>query len=235
MSALRPVRSFVRREGRITGAQRDALARLWPRYGVDTAAVACDADALFGRRAPRMLEIGFGAGESLLAMAAAHPENDYLGIEVYRPGVGRLLKALEEQGIDNVRVISEDAVEVLSRWLPAESLDAVYLFFPDPWPKKRHHKRRILQPEFVALVGSRLREGGLFHMATDWEDYALQMMDVMSRAPGFSNVAGAGCFAERPDWRTETRFERRGERLGHAVYDLIFTRQSQARIASRPE
>jgi tRNA (guanine-N7-)-methyltransferase len=222
LSALRTVRSFVRREGRITDAQHRAIERLWARYGVDPGDVPCELDALFGRRAPRMLEIGFGAGEALLAMAAAHPENDYLGIEVYRPGVGRLLKGLEERGLANVRVFRVDAVEVLARMIPESSLDAVYLFFPDPWPKKRHHKRRIVQPDFVALVGSRLRRGGLFHMATDWEDYALQMLEVMSQSPAFENAAGAGRYSARPDWRAETRFERRSERLGHAVRDLIF-------------
>jgi tRNA (guanine-N7-)-methyltransferase len=225
LSVLRTVRSFVRREGRITDAQRRAIDRLWDRFGIDLRDDACDLDALFGRRAPRLLEIGFGAGEALLAMAAAHPEKDYLGIEVYRPGVGRLLKALDECGITNVRVMRDDAVEILSRMIPPSSLDAVYLFFPDPWPKKRHHKRRIVQPEFVALVGSRLRPGGLFHMATDWEDYAQQMMGVMSHAAGFVNTAGPGRYAERPPWREETRFERRGERLGHAVRDLIFRRE----------
>lgn len=228
MSALRTVRSFVRREGRITDSQRRAIERLWARYGIDMGDGPCDLDTVFGRRAPRMLEIGFGAGESLLAMAAAHPENDYLGIEVYRPGVGRLLKALDERGIANVRVLRDDAVEVLARMIPPEALDAVYLFFPDPWPKKRHHKRRIVQPEFAALVGSRLRPGGLFHMATDWEDYALQMMEVMSRAPGFENAAGSGRFSARPEWRTETRFERRGERLGHEVRDLVFRKTAGA-------
>ncbi len=228
MSALRTVRSFVRREGRITAAQRAAIDRLWDRYGVDMSDGPCDFDVLFGRRAPRMLEIGFGAGEALLAMAAAHPENDYLGIEVYRPGVGRLLKALEAQSVANVRVMRDDAVEVLTRMIPEASLDAVYLFFPDPWPKKRHHKRRIVQPEFVALVGARLRPGGVFHMATDWEDYALHMMEVMTRAPGFENIAGMGRYADRPAWREGTRFERRGERLGHVVRDLIFRKGSDS-------
>lgn len=224
MSALRTVRSFVRREGRITASQRRAIDRLWERYGVDLRDDYCDLDALFGRRAPRMLEIGFGAGESLLAMASAHPENDYLGIEVYRPGVGRTLKALEDRGITNVRVLRDDAVEVLAKMVPPSSLAAVFLFFPDPWPKKRHHKRRLVQAEFVSLVGARLRPGGLFHMATDWEDYGLQMMEVMTQAPGFENTAGPECYADRPAWRMETRFERRGERLGHAVRDLIFRR-----------
>jgi tRNA (guanine-N7-)-methyltransferase len=227
LSVLRTVRSFVRREGRITESQRRAIDRLWDRYGADLRDDACDLDTLFGRRAPRMLEIGFGAGEALLAMAAAHPENDYLGIEVYRPGVGRLLKALDERGITNVRVMRDDAVEILAGMIPPSSLDAVYLFFPDPWPKKRHHKRRIVQSAFAALVGSRLRPGGLFHMATDWEDYAQQMMAVMTHAPGFENTAGPGRYAERPAWREGTRFERRGERLGHAVHDLIFRKLYQ--------
>lgn len=220
----RTIRSFVRREGRLTESQRRALDELGARYCIPFQDTPCDLDRLFGRRAPRLLEIGFGAGESLLAMAAAHPENDYIGIEVHRPGVGRVLKALDEQALTNVRVISEDAVAVLTRMIPEAALDAVFLFFPDPWPKKRHHKRRLVQQDFVALVASRLKPGGMLHMATDWEDYALHMLAVMSHADGFTNAAGAGRYAERPAWRVSTRFERRGERLGHGVWDLVFTK-----------
>lgn len=223
----RRVRSFVRREGRMTPAQRDALARLWPRYGVEPAGLL-DMDAMFGRRVPRTLEIGFGNGASLLAMAQAEPEHDFLGIEVHRPGVGRLLHELDARGLTNVRVIAQDAAEVLEQHLPDGSLDRVLLFFPDPWPKKRHHKRRIVQAAFAALVARKLGIGGRFHMATDWEDYAGHMLEVMEQAPGLRNVAGAGAFAARPEYRIVTHFEARGTRLGHGVWDLIYERVETA-------
>lgn len=218
----RLVRSFVRREGRMTEGQRRALEQHWERYGLEPAAQALDLDALFGRVAPRRLEIGFGMGESLLAMAAADPRTDFLGIEVYRPGVGHLLRELQARDAGNVRVISADAVEVLTNMIPPAALDAVYLFFPDPWPKKRHHKRRLMNPGFAALAAGRLKPGGVLHMATDWEDYARQALAVLEGVPGLRNTAGAGAFSPRPEWRTATRFERRGERLGHGVWDLIF-------------
>jgi len=221
----RPIRSFVRREGRMTDAQRRNLDALWPRYGIDPEAGPLDLDTLFGRRAPRMLEIGFGMGDALFEMAMRHPEHDHLGIEVHRPGVGRLLGKLEESGLRNVRVICHDAVEALQTLIPDDSLDAVYLFFPDPWPKKRHHKRRIVQPAFVALLARKLKPGGLLHMATDWEDYAQHMMTVLSEAPEFTNTAGPGAFTPRPEARPVTKFERRGERLGHQVWDLVFRRE----------
>ena len=220
----RPIRSFVRREGRITPSQQRALARLWPRYGLDAGEQLFDLAEIYGRHATRVLEIGFGDGVSLLRQAQAHPESDYLGIEVHRPGVGRLLRALERAELTNVRVICEDAVTVLRRNIPEQSLDVVQLFFPDPWPKKRHHKRRIVQPEFVELVRTRLREGGRFHLATDWEAYAQHMMVILSEAPGYHNVAGSGSFVSRPDSRPLTKFELRGQRLGHRVWDLIFER-----------
>lgn len=222
---LRLIRSFVRREGRMTDAQRHALDALWPRYGIDPGEDLLDLDAPFGRRAPRLLEIGFGMGDALLEMAERHPENDYLGIEVHRPGVGRVLARLEEKGLRNVRVICADAVEVLRKGIPDGNLESVYLFFPDPWPKKRHHKRRIVQPAFVALLGQKLRPGGILHMATDWEDYARHMMAVLGSARGFVNAAGAGAFMPRPEDRPATKFERRGERLGHGVWDLVFRRE----------
>ncbi len=220
----RPVRSFVRREGRITPSQQRALTRLWPRYGLDTEQ-PFDFTEIFGRQAPRVLEIGFGDGVSLLQQAQAHPENDYLGIEVHRPGAGRLLRALEEAGLSNARVVCEDAVTVLQHNIPDRSLDVVQLFFPDPWHKKRHHKRRIVQPEFVQLVRSKLRSGGRFHLATDWEEYAQHMMMVLDNAPGYRNIAGSGNFVPRPGSRPLTKFEVRGQRLGHGVRDLIFERQ----------
>ena len=222
-SAHRRIRSFVRREGRMTRAQQAALERLWSRYVVESEQVR-DLAAVFGRVAPRVLEIGFGMGDSLAAMARAHPEIDYFGIEVHRPGVGSLLTRLEREDIRNVRVVCGDAVEVLQHQLPDASLDAVQLFFPDPWPKKRHHKRRLVQAEFVELLRRKLKSGGLFHCATDWEHYAEHVLAVMATAPGFRNAAGAGGYTERPDDRPVTKFERRGERLGHVIRDLVFAR-----------
>lgn len=220
---LRHVRSFVRREGRITQSQQRALDELLPRFGVPLDGML-DLDALFGRSAPRTLEIGFGNGVSLAQMAAIAPEQDFLGIEVHRPGVGHLLLEIERHALNNVRVICADAVEILEKHIPPASLDRVLLFFPDPWPKTRHHKRRILQPAFVALIHSRLKPGGVFHMATDWQHYAEQMLEVMDAAPGFRNSAGRGAYSPKPDYRPETKFERRGLRLGHGVWDLVFVR-----------
>lgn len=211
----------------MTPAQRAALDRLWPRYGLEPVGLL-DLDALFGRRVPRTLEIGFGNGASLLAMAQAQPEQDFLGIEVHRPGVGRVLQEIDAHGLTNVRVICRDAVEVLERHLPDASLDRVLVFFPDPWPKKRHHKRRLIQPAFGALIARKLRVGGHFHLATDWEDYARHMMEVLEQAPGLANTAGAGRYAARPDYRTVTRFEARGARLGHGVWDLVYRRVEAA-------
>ncbi len=220
----RIVRSYVRREGRITHAQRRALQELWPRYGIDNQPGALDFSAVFGRTAPVVLEIGFGNGDALCAMAAAHPENDYLGIEVHRPGIGRTLHRLAAEDVDNVRVIVGDAKEVLGACVPDDSLAAVHLFFPDPWPKKRHHKRRLMQQDFAALLLCKLRPLGYVHMATDWEDYARHMLGVMSAIPAFENAAGTGNFAPWPGERPLTKFERRGQRLGHRVRDLVFRR-----------
>jgi tRNA (guanine-N(7)-)-methyltransferase len=208
----------------MTKAQRRALETLLPCYGVNAELSLLDLDAVFGRRAPRLLEIGFGRGDALLATAVAHPDYDLLGVEVYRPGVGNLLLRLEAQELANVRVICNDAVEVFKRQIPDASLDAVHLFFPDPWPKKRHRKRRIVQAPFVTLVGRCLKVGGRLHMATDWEDYADQMMEVATQAPAFANVYGNNTFAQRPASRPLTKFEQRGERLGHKIWDLIFER-----------
>jgi tRNA (guanine-N7-)-methyltransferase len=217
----RQVRSFVRREGRLTPSQQKALETLWPRYGI-TPAQAADLPAVFGSTAPVTLEIGFGDGTALAAMAAAAPDQNFLGIEVHRPGVGRLLRTLDKQGIDNVRVCREDAVEVLGGQIADASLARILLFFPDPWPKKKHHKRRILQPGFVALAARKLTPGGLFHMATDWAPYAEQMRETMEASDDFVNVAGPGRYAPRPAYRPLTKFEQRGRRLGHAVFDLIY-------------
>jgi tRNA (guanine-N7-)-methyltransferase len=220
----RGIRSFVVRAGRMTAAQERAWLELWPRYGVETGAMPLDLAAVFGRRAPLTLEIGFGNGESLLALAAAHPDRDYLGLEVHRPGVGHLMLRAAELGLTNLRAVCRDAVEVLEQCIPAGSLDEVLLYFPDPWPKKRHHKRRIVQPDFVALVASRLRLGGVLRMATDWEPYASQMLEVASGCAHLCNDSPEGHFVPRPASRPVTRFERRGQRLGHGVWDLAFTR-----------
>ena len=220
----RTVRSFVVRAGRMTAAQERAWTELWPRYGVETGDAPLDLPAMFGRSAPLTLEIGFGNGESLVALAAAHPERDFLGLEVHRPGVGHLMLRAEELGLTNVRAVCRDAVEVLQQCITPGSLDEVLLYFPDPWPKKRHHKRRIVQPDFVALVANRLREGGTFRMATDWQPYSEHMLEVASGCPQLRNTSPDGGFVQRPESRPVTRFERRGQRLGHGVWDLAFTR-----------
>jgi tRNA (guanine-N7-)-methyltransferase len=217
------VRSYVLRAGRITAAQKRALAELLPRYGIPYAEAQIDLDAAFGRRAPRILEIGFGNGDTLVALAAASPEKDCLGVEVHPPGVGHCLLAIESQGLANVRVIVHDAVEVLANMIAPGALDEVLLYFPDPWPKKRHHKRRIVQPDFVERVASRLRVGGRFRLATDWEPYAAWMLEVVGASAQFANAAPGGRFVERGG-RGATRFERRGRRLGHEAFDLEFVR-----------
>lgn len=204
----------------MTPAQREALDTLWGRYGVNPADT--DIDVLFGRHAPRALEIGFGMGDALAAMAQANPEQDYLGIEVHRPGVGSLLRQIEQQGLNNVRVMCADAVQVLEQHITDRSFDAIHLFFPDPWPKRRHHKRRLVQEQFVALIAQKLKPNGVFHFATDWQEYAGQVLDVMSNAPEFINAAGSGNFSPRPGYRPLTKFERRGQRLGHPAWDLVF-------------
>ncbi len=225
----RPIRSFVRREGRLTSAQERALDELWPRFGIDNDTSLLDFDALFGRSAPRVLEIGFGNGELLAELAATHPDHDYLGLEVHRPGVGHLLIAAGRAGLTNVRVICDDAMEVLRHRLPAGSLDAVLLLFPDPWPKKRHHKRRIVGPEFLSLVAAALRPGGRLHLATDWQNYAEHMFEALSRCPDFRNSVAGDDYTtgavERPDSRPVTKYENRGQRLGHEVWDYVFVRQ----------
>ncbi|MGF1643777.1 MAG: tRNA (guanosine(46)-N7)-methyltransferase TrmB [Thiotrichales bacterium] len=220
----RAVRSYVLRQGRITPSQTRALDELWARFGMILTPDALDLDTLFGRHAPRILEIGFGDGENLLAQAAANPEHDFIGIEVHAPGVGRVLNQLNALELDNVRVLREDAVTVLTQMIPRDSLDKIQLFFPDPWPKKRHHKRRIVQPEFVATLAARLRPGGLLHFATDWADYADHMLGVLEQCPSLRNTAAGSGFATEPPARARTRFERRGLRLGHAVFDLVFAR-----------
>jgi tRNA (guanine-N7-)-methyltransferase len=208
------------RQGRVSNAQRRAHAELLPVYGVPFSPIALDLDRVFGRAAPRILEIGFGMGETTAAIAQEHPENDYLGIEVHTPGVGSLLKRIAELHLANLRIVQHDAVEVVQQMIAPEALDGVHVFFPDPWPKKRHHKRRLIQPAFVALLASRLKSGAVLHVATDWEDYATQMLDVLSAEPSLRNAASG--FAERPATRPETKFESRGRKLGHRVWDLVF-------------
>ncbi len=221
---LRRVRSFVRRTGRLTEGQQRALDELWPRFGLMPEGEVLVLDEVFGRSAPKILEIGFGMGDALAAMALSQPENDYLGIEVHRPGVGRLLAMLGEQGSDNVRLFCHDAVEVLNQRIANESLDRVLIFFPDPWHKRRHNKRRLIQAGFVALLRTKLKPAGVLHMATDWEEYAEQMMRELSEAEGFRNLEGEGNYAPRPDYRPITKFEKRGQRLGHGIWDLLFER-----------
>ena len=223
---IRRIRSFVRREGRLTPSQQRALDELWPEYGVEADGNPIDFTALFSREAPVVVEIGFGNGEALLHVSQLYPQWNFLGIEVHRPGVGGLMRQLQELGIGNVRVMSEDAVEILNRQIPDGSIDRLLLFFPDPWHKKKHHKRRIVQPEFAQLVRCKLKPGGVFHMATDWQPYAEYMLEVMEQAEGYHNVAGAGCYSEAPEYRPVTKFERRGQRLGHGVWDLIYVRSA---------
>ncbi len=222
---LRRIRSFVRRQGRMTDLQQRALEEQWPRFGLEPGNELLDLDAIFGRSAPRILEIGFGMGDSLAEMANTHPENDYIGIEVHRPGVGRLMDRLNEQGNENVRIFCHDAIEILEKQIPDESLDRVLLFFPDPWHKKRHNKRRIVNAAFIEMVRRVLKSGGVFHMATDWQDYAEWMMHEMNQASGFENMAGPDQYSERPDYRPVTKFEKRGHRLGHGIWDLLFVRK----------
>ncbi len=227
----RPIRSFVTRAGRITAGQQRALQELWPKYGIEFSDTPLELTRLFGRSAPVTLEIGFGNGDHLAQLARTHQERDFLGVEVHRAGVGRLLLALEEAALTNVRLICHDAVEVLARQLPPDCLDEILILFPDPWPKKRHHKRRLLQAHFAALAASRLTPGGLLRLATDWQPYAQQMLEVLDATAGLENLAGDGGYVPRPKEREPTRFERRGERLGHEVWDLAFRRRPPVRLS----
>jgi tRNA (guanine-N7-)-methyltransferase len=220
----RPIRSFVLRQGRASEAQLNAVERLLPVYGIPYATTPPDFDRVFGRQAPRVLEVGFGMGETTAEIAAAHPEIDYVGIEVHTPGVGALLRRLEQRALGNVRVIHHDAVEVLHHMIAPDSLAAIHVFFPDPWPKKRHHKRRLLQAPFVRLLAQRLRAGGTLHVATDWRDYAEHILAVLGSEPLLVNTATE--FAPRPQWRPITKFEGRGIRLGHERYDLVFRKRA---------
>jgi tRNA (guanine-N7-)-methyltransferase len=220
LTQLRPVRSFVLRQGRMSPAQARAIETLWPRYGIDYAAVPLDFERAFGRRAPVVLEIGFGMGETTAAIAGAQRDVDFLGVEVHGPGVGALLARLDAMALANVRVVRHDAVEVVTHMIAAASLSGVHVFFPDPWPKKRHHKRRLLTPDFVHALAGRLAPGGYLHAATDWEDYAHEMLATLTAEPLLRNTAQG--FAPRPATRPLTKFEARGQKLGHAVFDLVF-------------
>ena len=219
---MRTVKSFVLRAGRVTEGQQKALDDVWPIMGLELSQGLLNLETVFGRAAPVVLEIGFGMGDSLVEMANDQPEKNYIGIEVHRAGVGRLLSNADKQGLTNMRVFCDDAIEVLAQCIPDGSLDCIQLFFPDPWHKKRHHKRRIVQPEFAQTLRKKLKVGGVFHMATDWENYAEHMMEIMSAAEGYTNVAGEGAYSPQPKWRPVTKFQKRGERLGHGVWDLMF-------------
>lgn len=218
------VRSYVCRDGRLTRAQSDALNRLWSRYGLATAGLL-DFDALFGRRSERILEVGFGDGEHLLARARSEPQSDFIGIDVYRPGAGRLLREAEMANLSNLRVLIGDAVYALRHQMPEAFLDEAVLYFPDPWPKKRHHKRRLVQPDFVQLIARALKPGGVWRLATDWADYALSIREILNSTPEFKSLGGPDGCVERPSTRPLTRFERRGKRLGHTVFDFAYLRR----------
>jgi tRNA (guanine-N7-)-methyltransferase len=224
-SLHRRIRSFVRRDGRMTEAQRRVLVDIWPQFGLSTSKSELDFVEIFGRDAPRVLEIGFGSGHSLLEIARAHPEKDFIGIETYQPGIGTLLLGIEQHQLQNIRIFYTDAVEVLQRSIPAASLDGVQIFFPDPWPKRRHHKRRLIQPEFVNLITEKLKPKGIFHLATDWEHYARQIMLVLSQSVNLLNLAGAGDFSSRSAQRpVVTKFEQRGTTSGRLIWELQFAR-----------
>ncbi len=222
----RQVRSFVLRQGRFTEAQQRAFDTQWPRFGLDYTGQPRDFDAAFGRKARRVLEIGFGNGEALRYAAQNDSERDLIGIEVHAPGVGRLLNALAQDEAQHVRVYHHDAVEVLRNEIADGSLDEIRIYFPDPWHKKRHNKRRLVQPEFAALLVAKLAADGRLHLATDWQDYAEQMWDVLDATPGLVNRAGPRGSVPRPQWRPQTHFETRGQKLGHGVWDLLYDRDS---------
>ncbi len=209
----------------MTDGQRNAFENSWSTYGLKLADGAIDTDTVFGRSGPKVLEIGFGMGDSLLQMAAAEPATDFIGIEVHPPGVGTIMNIAQSEGISNLRVYLADANDVLEECFPPQSIDRLQLYFPDPWHKKKHNKRRIVQPQFVQLVREKLRPGGVLHMATDWQHYAEQMLETLDEAEGFENIAGIGQYSSRPDYRPMTKFEKRGERLGHGVWDLIYKKR----------
>src|SRR5690554_5855420 len=224
VTTRRGVRSFVLRQGRMTEGQKKAYERSWPKFGLARDNGMIDPREVFGRDSMLNLEIGFGMGKSLADMAEAAPEQDFIGVEVHLPGVGALLKDVEDRGLENVRVYNIDANDVIDLCLPDASLDRVMIFFPDPWHKKKHHKRRLIQPEFIQRIRHKLRVGGVLHLATDWENYAEHMLEVMNDSEGFANTQEQGGYSPRPDDRPITKFEKRGEKLGHGVWDLLFYR-----------
>lgn len=224
--AHRPIRSFVLRQGRMTQSQERALTQHWQDYGLSISEGPLQAQTCFGRTAPMVLEIGFGNGSALLEMMEKEPDKDFVGIEVHSPGVGSLINGAQQKGLRNLKVYREDGIEVLKQVIPDESLSRVQLFFPDPWHKKKHHKRRIVQLSLAAQLRGKLKLGGVFHMATDWQNYAEHMREVMDAAPGFTNLAGAEGYMPRPERRPLTKFEKRGHRLGHGVWDLMYERSS---------
>lgn len=221
---VQKVKSFVKREGRLTNAQARAIEENWPEMGLNHSDGLVDFASTFSRQAPLVLEIGFGMGSSLVEMASKEPEKNFVGIEVHRPGVGNCLAEAKELGLTNLRVFEHDAVEILADCIANNSIDRLQLFFPDPWHKKRHHKRRIIQPDFVEKLRQKLSVGGVFHMATDWENYAEHMLEVMNHANGYRNLSPTQDYVERPEQRPLTKFEQRGHRLGHGVWDLMFER-----------
>jgi len=222
--SLRTVRSFVRRRRTLKATQQKILETLWQKWGIEISQ-PIDLETLFARESEKHLEIGFGSGEALLDMARKNPQNDYLGIDVYVQGIYRVLKQAEAENLSNIRLFSADAVDVLEKCLLSNSLDTVYIFFPDPWPKKRHFKRRLIQPAFIDLIAQRLKSNAYLYLATDWENYALQMLEVLESQNHFINIAGAGNFSNRPAIRPLTKFERRGQNLGHQVWDLIYRKK----------
>ena len=223
MPEHRPIRSFVLRQGRISNAQRHAYEILLPQHGIPFEGNLINLDQVFGRSSPKFLEIGFGMGETTVSIARMHLQNDYLAIDVHTPGVGSLLKQIGETGLSNLRIIQHDAVEVLKCMLTPECLDGTHIFFPDPWPKARHHKRRLIQPQFITLLSERLKHGGYLHVATDWEEYAQQILQVLSSEPQLINTVTD--YAPRPAYRPLTKFEQRGLKLGHGVWDLVFQKK----------
>lgn len=221
----RAIRSFVLRTGRMTAGQQQAYDAGWAQWGLSHEDGMLNAEQIFGRDGPLVLEIGFGMGQSLLAMAEAAPESNFIGVEVHTPGVGKLIQGMEERGVDNIRIYRHDAVEVLRDCIPTASLDTVQIFFPDPWHKRRHQKRRLIQTNFLDQLHTHLKPGSLLHLATDWEDYAKQMMALLDASPDYVNCHGVGRYAPRPESRPLTKFEKRGERLGHGVWDLLFSKE----------
>ena len=224
-----PIRSYVVRGGRLTTSQQKAIEMLWSEYGLDHEKGLFKPEKIFCREAELVLEIGFGMGDSLVEMAKQHPYRDYVGVDVHPPGIGTILRAINTQGLNNIRILKGDAVKILVDFIPDNVLDRIQIFFPDPWHKKRHHKRRMIQAAFVEVMAIKLRNGGIIHLATDWENYAEQMMEIMSESPSFKNLSGNHEFAKQHE-RVETKFERRGRRLGHGVWDMLFEKNSSEEI-----